>query len=117
MISKCILKCITNNCKPPKNLDSSETQLSFSFRFVWFENFPFLCYCLWEDKAYCLPSALFGHIFGHKIIRNSTLQNLYKKPYGTWPAGVKTFKKHQNAPTRTHKKSQIILCRFVDEYT
>ena len=29
---------------------------------------------------------------------------------------VKTFKKHENAPTGTHKKSQKILTRFTDEY-
>ena len=29
---------------------------------------------------------------------------------------VKTFKKHENTPTGTHKKSQKILTRFTDEY-
>ena len=29
---------------------------------------------------------------------------------------VKTFKTHQNAPTGTHKKSQILLIIFSDEY-
>ena len=28
---------------------------------------------------------------------------------------LKTLKKHQNAPTRTHKKSQILLNTFLDE--
>ena len=34
-----------------------------------------------------------------------------------WPAAIKAFKKHQYAPTRTHKKSYIILHRFLDENT
>ena len=29
---------------------------------------------------------------------------------------VKTLKKHQNSPTGTHKNSQILLIRFLDEY-
>ena len=37
--------------------------------------------------------------------------------YSLWPAAVQTFKKHQYAPTRTHKKSYIILHRFSDENT
>ena len=47
---------------------------------------------------------------------SSSLENLYKKPYQTWPTAVKAFKKHQNAPTRTPKKSQILVTRFLDEY-
>ena len=46
---------------------------------------------------------------------SSSLEGLYKKPYRTWPTAVKAFKKHQNAPTGTHKKSQILLIRFLDE--
>ena len=34
-----------------------------------------------------------------------------EKPYQTWQTAVKTFKKNQNAPKRTHKKSRI------DKYT
>ena len=46
---------------------------------------------------------------------SSSLENLYRKPYRKWPTAVKTFKKHQNAPTGIHKKSQILLIRFLDE--
>ena len=46
---------------------------------------------------------------------SSSLESLYKKPYQTWPTAVKAFKKHQNAATGTHKKSQILLIRFLDE--
>ena len=47
---------------------------------------------------------------------SSSLENLYRKPYRKWPTAVKTFKKHQNAPTGTHEKRQILLIRFLDEY-
>ena len=47
---------------------------------------------------------------------SSSLENLYRKPYRKWPAVVKTLKKHQNSPTGTHKNSQILLIRFLDEY-
>ena len=47
---------------------------------------------------------------------SSSLENLYKKTYRTWPTAVKTFKKHQNTQTRSHKKSQVLLTKFVDEY-
>ena len=46
---------------------------------------------------------------------NSSLENLYETPYRTCTTAVKTFKKHQNAPTGTHKKIQILLTRFIDE--
>ena len=41
-------------------------------------------------------------------------KNLYKKQYQKWKT-VKTFKKHQNVPTRTDKKSQIFFHRFLGE--
>ena len=38
---------ITNACKPPKNFDFPETvQL---FKFVWFEEYPWICYSRWEE--------------------------------------------------------------------
>ena len=51
-----------------------------------------------------------------KVVGSSSLENLYRKPYRTWPMAVKTFKKHLNGPTGAHKKSQILLTRFIDEY-
>ena len=70
------------------------------------------CYSRWEDGACCLPCVLFGH----KVAGSSSLENTYRKPYRKWPAAVKTFKKHQNAPTGTHKTSQILFTRLLDEY-
>ena len=60
-----------------------------------------------------LPSLCF---IWYKIVGSSSLENLYRKPHRKWPTAVKTFKKHQNAPTRTHKKDQILLIKFLDEY-
>ena len=102
---------ITNVYKPPKNLHFPETE--WSFRIARLEELPWLYYSWWEDGAYCLP----GVLFGHKVVGSSSLENLYRKPYRTWPTAVKTFKKHQNTQTRSHKKSQIVLTRFLDEYT
>ena len=39
-----------------------------------------------------------------------------KKLYQTWPTAVKTLKKHRYSPTGKHKKSQILLTRFLNEY-
>ena len=99
---------ITNVYKPPKNFDFPETERSF--RFVWFEEFTWVCYSRWEDGAYCLLCVLFGH----KVAGSSSLENLYRKPCRKWLTTIKTFKKHQTAPTGTHKKSQILLIRFLD---
>ena len=31
------------------------------FRFVWFEEFSWVCYCWWEDRTYCASFALFNY--------------------------------------------------------
>ena len=111
LILQCILKCIPNNCKPPQNIDFPETALSF--RFIWLKWFHgFVILARWEDRTYCLSSVFFGHKNG-----SSCLEHFEKKLYQIWPAAVEKLKKHENAPTRTQKKSQILLRRFLDEYT
>ena len=50
---------ITDVCKPPKNFDFPETEQPF--RFVWFEEFPWVCFSRWENRSFCLPCVLFGH--------------------------------------------------------
>ena len=57
MTLKCILKCITNNCKLPQNLDFPETEPSF--RFIWFEKFPWV-YNSRLMGGWSLSSVLFG---------------------------------------------------------
>ena len=84
---------ITIVYRPPKNFEFPETERSF--RLVWFEEFPWVCHSRWEDGVYCLPCVLFDH----KVVGSSSLENLYKKTYRTWPAEVTTFKKYQNATT------------------
>ena len=59
--------------KLPKILDLPETERSF--RFVWFEEFPWACYSQWENGAYCFACVLLGH----KIVGSSSPGNLYKK--------------------------------------
>ena len=51
-----------------------------------------------------------------KVVGSSSLENLSRKPNRKWPTVVNTFKKHQSAPTGTHKKSQILLTTFLHEY-
>ena len=80
--------------------------------FVWFEEFPWVCYSWWEDGAYCLPCVLLGN----KVVRSSSLENLYKKPYRTWPMAVKTFKNIKMLQRGHTKKTKILLARFI-EYT
>ena len=77
----------------------------------WLKGFPWVCYSQWEDAAYYLSWVFFDH----KNVGSSSLENLYKIAYRTWPTTVETLKKHQNDPTRTQKKSQILFHRFLDE--
>ena len=50
---------ITKLCKPPQNFDFPENKNRF--RFIWFEEFPWVCYSWWEIQTYSLHCALFGH--------------------------------------------------------
>ena len=80
-----ILKCIINTCKPPQNFEFLETELSY--RFIWFEKF-------WSRSAGVYDwLSIFCFILHYCFIF-----------YG-WP--VKTCKKHQYGPTRTHKNSYM----------
>ena len=68
---------ITSVYKPPKNFDFPETEQSF--RFVWFEEFTWVCYSQWEDGAYCLPCVLFGiklwEVLVWKIFTENHIEN------------------------------------------
>ena len=101
-----LVSLITNVCKPPKNFDFPVIVQHFIY--VWFEEFPWVCYSCWEDRTYCLSCVLFGYKNGTKSLQ---------KPYQRRKT-VKSFKKHQNVLTGTHKKRQIIsFHRFAGEYT
>ena len=98
---------MTNNCKVLQ-----KTKLLF--RFIWLEKFPygFPILTWWEDGTYCLPFILFGHKNGSSEFLWKTISNMADI--------IKNIKKRSNmlhAATRTHKKSQILLYRFLDEYT
>ena len=83
---------ITNVHEPPKKFDFPESERSF--RFVWLEEFPWVCYSRWEDSTFFPPCVLSGN----KVVERSSLENLYRKPYRTWPTGVKTLKKPGSYP-------------------
>ena len=102
---------IANNFQPPQNFTFPEAELSLVlFALKGFHGFVILA--RWEDGTYCLSSNFFGHKNG-----SSSLEYFYKKSYLTWPTAVKTFKKHQNTPERTHKKDQVLRRKFLDECT
>ena len=44
-------------------------------------------------------------------------ENLYNKSDQNCQTALKTLKKHQNVPTGTHKKRQILFHRFLGDYT
>ena len=73
--------------KPPKNFDFPETDRFF--RFVWFEEFPWVCYSRWEGGGYCLPCILFRH----KDVGSSGLENIYKKTISNMTNSSKNIKK------------------------
>ena len=62
----------------------------------------------WEDGT--IACLLF-----YLVIKMEVL-GFREKPYQIWQTSVKAFKKNQNARQRPHKKSQILLYRFLDEY-
>ena len=66
----CLL--ITNVCKPHKNFDTPQTEQPF--RFAWFEEFPWVYCCWWEDRIYCLPCFFFGHKTKGKSLQKAILK-------------------------------------------
>ena len=96
---------ITNVCKAYKNFEFPQIALSF---------------CLFGLKNFYEFVILVGRIepiaclVFYLVIK--MWENLFEKPYQTWKT-VKTFKKHQNVVTGTHKKRKILLHRFVVEDT
>ena len=89
---------ITNVCKPPKDFDFQEAgqPLKSFYEFV-----------ILVEKNYCLPCVFFSHKNVWKSLQKaiSKLKN-----------SSKSIQKHQNVPTRTHKKRLILFHRFLGEY-
>ena len=75
------------------------------------EKFPygFAIVTWWEDGTYCLSFVSFGHENGSSGFLWKNISNMAESS--------KNILNNKNAPTRTHKKSQILLYRFLDEYT
>ena len=100
LIQKCILKCITNNCKPPQNFVFQKTELSFRFRFIWFEKFPYGFAFSLDGRMELIACLLFYLVIKMEVLR------FCEKPYQTWQTSVKTLKKikmHQQEHTnRVH---------------
>ena len=68
-----------------------------------------LLFSLDGRMQHCLSFVLLSHENGSSELLQKTISNMPE-------TSVKTLKS-QNAPTRTHKKSQILLYRLLDEYT
>ena len=64
----------------------------------WFKIFPWLCYSLIEDGAYCLPCLLFA---GKK---NTAAKSFIFKPFKHWPDGMGAFKRHIDPEHSVHNK-------------
>ena len=92
---------------PNKSFVFPTTQRLFLHR--WFKLFPWLCYSLVEDGAYCLPCLLFA---GKK---NTAAKSFIFKPFKHWPDGMGAFKRHIDPEHDVHNKymfdyDQLISC-------
>ena len=96
---------ITNVSKAYKNFEFP--QIASSFCLFGLKNF--YGFVILVGKIEPIASLVF-----YLVIK--MWENLFEKPYQTWKT-VKTFKKHQNVVTGTHKKRKILLQRFVVEDT
>ena len=63
---------IKNVCKPHETFDLPETDQHF--RFVWFQELPWLFYSRWEMGLYCVS-------FVHKSTSYSRKKNFYLQPF------------------------------------
>ena len=87
---------IQNVFIPDKSFVFPKTQRLFLHR--WFKLFPWLCYSLVEDGAYCLPCLLFA---GKK---NTAAKSFIFKPFKHWPDGMGAFKRHIDPEHGVHNK-------------
>ena len=89
-----IQNLIRNVFKPDKSYYFPKTN-GRSFRYIWLEEFSWLCYSPTEDGAYCLPCALFGDRFRTK---SANISKLFSKPLNRWNA-IYSFKRHAGVGT------------------
>ena len=79
------------------------------FQHSWLENFPWLCYSLMEDGAYCMYCVLFnGGSSGRKI-------QLVHTPFKTWSDAQHCFRKHSESKTGIHSKSMDNYKEFLKQ--
>ena len=88
---------ITNVCKPPKNFYFPE--IAQPVMFVWFEEFPWVCYSCWEDRFYCLHCVLFGFKNVEKSLQQ-TISNMENS---------KNIQKSSKCCSRNTKKETNII--------
>ena len=77
---------IQNVFIPDKSFVFPTTQRLFLHR--WFKLFPWLCYSLVEDGAYCLPCLLFA------CKKNTAAKSFIFKPFKHWPDVMGALKRH-----------------------
>ena len=74
-----------------------------SFRFNWFESYPWLCYSPSLDGAFCFLCVLFGD--RHPVILKATgIKNLFSEPFKHWNDATRCFNNHTGI-----KKSSSML--------
>ena len=78
-----------------------------SFKYEWLDLFPWLCYSVSEDGAYCLSCVLFGDCFPRKTPR---ITRLFSKPFRYWNDAMATFKQH--AGNNTGGEMGLHACTF-----
>ena len=81
---------------PDKSFVFPTTQRLFLHR--WLKLFPWLCYSLVEDVAYCLLCLLFA---GKK---NAAAKSFILKPFKHWPDEMGAFKRHIDPEHGVHNK-------------
>ena len=91
---------IKNAFVPEETFSFPVNNRSFRYEFLKL-GYAWLCYSPSEDGAYCLACVLFGYRFPG---RASKTENLYSKPFRTWPTACSTFHRHVYG-----KKKMIIM--------
>ena len=104
-----ILDLIKNVFVPDKSFKFPRDKHNRSFRFVWIETFPWLCYSPGKEGAFCLQCTLFGKKVPFKTNKATNLISLAQN---RWSDSVYTFKNHQ-AKSVLHKQTTLILSQLI----
>ena len=99
LIWNCILKCITNNSKPPQNFDFQKTELSF--RFILFEKFSLGLLFLLCGKMEPIVCLLFYLIINMEVL---SLKYFCQKSYQTLPTSSKNIQENIKMLQQGHTK-------------